>query len=64
MNTLTEIEVGKVYQSRSFAHIKRKVVRVKDGIVTYSILRTDRNDPFNKVCTAVENEFKKISEAV
>ena len=57
-----ELRVGKVYQSRSFPHISRKVVSVKDGIVIYSII--DDRKPgamFRKMATAVESEFCKVS---
>ena len=56
------MKVGDIYQSRNFPNISRRVVRVKHGIVTYSILDSRKpDDPFNKMCLAVESEFMKCS---
>lgn len=57
-----KIEKGKTYQSRNFPHITRKVVKVKDGIVTYQIINSQTpNDPFLRMTKAVLSEFEKCT---
>lgn len=56
------LEKGKTYQSRNFPHISRKVQRVKDGVVVYSII-DDRHPEgsWRRMATAPVSEFMKVS---
>lgn len=57
-----EIEKGKLYQSRNFPNITRKVVGVSNsGVVTYKFLNSNLGPAFVRVLKMVGSEFIKCS---
>ena len=57
------IQVGRIYPSRAYSNVSRKVIAIRGGIVTYSIVMPGKPEaPFRRICSAIESEFMAVSK--
>jgi hypothetical protein len=57
------VVVGRIYQSKAYPHIGRKVIHVHSGVVTYSVVDANKPDaPFRKAGQAALGDFLRVSE--
>jgi len=58
------VKIG-LYQSVAYPNIMRKVVRVSNGMVVYSIIDATKPDAqFRKMATGAEKDFLRTSKEV